>query len=137
MVAAMLNRDEEWVNEHKEEHIPGIASPRVLLQTLGTDWGRHMIDTNIWVNMVHREVNDIITLMPGQFQGIVLTDCRFNNEAEWIKAAGGDVWHISRPGAPLVTYHVSEQGVDFRLVDHSIVNDGSLEDLYLKIEEII
>ena len=42
--------------DKKEEMIESIgASPRKLLQTLGTDWGRDIIDENLWLNsMRHR-----------------------------------------------------------------------------------
>ena len=135
MVATLLNRDEDWINEHKEDHIDGLASPRRLLQTLGTDWGRSMIDPNIWVNLVNRELNE--RLLSESLEGVVLTDCRFNNEADWIHGNGGEVWQVIRPDAPEVNSHVSEAGIDPERVDRIILNDGSLEDLYLKIEEII
>jgi hypothetical protein len=134
MVSALLGEPESWVNEHKDEHIMGLASPRRLLQTLGTEWGRQIIDTNIWVNILSREVSK---LDPDWYNGVVIPDVRFNNEAEWILANGGQVWHVERPGALVVAPHISENGVDSRLISWNICNDGTLDDLYEKVEAIL
>lgn len=131
MVSALLQRDFDWVNEHKEEHIEGLASPRVLLQTLGTDWGRNMIDSNIWVNAVHRQVNDFLRSEESRdYDGIVLTDCRFDNEAEWVRGNGGEVWQVERN---LITEevptHPSENGVRGDLVDRILANNATILEL--------
>ena len=132
MICTMLEVSEDWLETHKDEHITGIASPRVLLQTLGTDWGRHMIDTNIWVNLVHHKVDDIATW--SHINGIVLTDVRFNNEAEWIRANGGVVWEVIRPEVLIESTHISENGVDAHLINTSFINDGTIEDLRQQVE---
>jgi len=137
MVVALLNRDEDWIEEHKEEHVNGLASPRRLLQTLGTEWGRHMIDTNIWVNLVHHDLNDILMKLPGHFTGVVLTDCRFNNEAEWIKACDGEIWQVVRPDIFEVADHPSEFGIDSHLIDRILLNDTTLLNLHNLIERNI
>lgn len=50
----------------------------VLLQLLGTEWGRKVYGPNIWVNIVRKLVETVATL-PGK-NLVVIADCRFKNE---------------------------------------------------------
>lgn len=69
------------------------ASPRKILQTLGTEWGRELIDNNIWVNAWRTKAMDM-TLKGVEL--IVVDDLRFHNEADVIKAIGGVVIRVER-----------------------------------------
>ena len=60
---------------------------------------------------------------------LIITDTRFDNEADFIRRAGGTVWHIDRASAPAVRAHVSEQGVARLPGDRVIDNNGTLDDL--------
>jgi len=60
---------------------------------------------------------------------LIITDTRFDNEAAFIRRAGGTIWHIERAAAPAVRPHVSEQGVARHPGDRVIDNNGSLDDL--------
>jgi hypothetical protein len=96
----------------KESPIAGIGkSPRHLMQTLGTDWGRGMIDENIWLwSMQHRI--DIAKEQGAQV--IVIDDCRFDNEADFITNQGGTVVLLRRDGIDYGSdSHASEQPIDF------------------------
>lgn len=138
MVCAMLNCERDWLEENKETHIEGLQSPRVLMQTLGTEWGRNIIDTNVWVNIVNREVNSLIALKPHyNCEGVVITDCRFKNEAEWIRGNGGEVWKVHRDNIPSVASHSSEYGIHEGLIDHHLDNNGSKEELFLQIRRLL
>ncbi|PPE71467.1 adenylate kinase [Caldimonas thermodepolymerans] len=105
-------------------------SPRYMMQTLGTEWGRRLIGEDFWVKRVLRRVREVT----GCGFPVVISDVRFDNEAEAIRAAGGHILHISRPGAPLVCGHVSEAGVTAHLGDYSILNNGSIEALHRQVE---
>lgn len=66
----------------------------------------------------------------------VITDCRFINEAQEVRRAGGEVWRIVRPGhtlPPEVANHPSETEQDTMemeaLVNRHIYNGGTLEQL--------
>jgi len=65
---------------------------------------------------------------------MVVSDVRFDNEADWVRSIGGLVIHIIRGSAPDVAAHSSEQGVTMRPGDGTIVNDGTLQDLYTQID---
>lgn len=112
----------------KEEIIPWLGkSPRQLLQTLGTEWGRNTIHPDLWVRVTMEKVR----AAPGTT--FLITDVRFDNEARAIRGAGGRVFRVIRPGheclAAGAAQHESEAGVNDGLIDGVIVNDGTLEQL--------
>jgi hypothetical protein len=67
--------------------------------------------------------------------GVVITDVRFENEAELVRGNGVLV-HIRRPGAVPVEAHISESGVPVKEGDFVIDNTGSLSALRRQIEEL-
>jgi hypothetical protein len=121
----------------KEERIEAIGrSPRELMQTLGTEWGRNLVHTDLWLHIAairlayHRRFAT----------ATVITDCRFNNEARWIRAQGGEIWHVLRKYgwnvAPLhpEPLHQSEHGIEMVAgVDSVILNDEGLEQLEFEV----
>lgn len=115
--------DPFWI-KHKEDPIgPSGFSPRVLMQTLGTEWAR-ALDENFWINLAQAKLDSLEGCM------MVVPDVRFENEAAWIRQAGGVVCHITRPDAPTVAAHSSEAGVRYKSGDLCLVNDGTINDLY-------
>lgn len=123
--------DAFW-QRHKEDALSNFAgrSLRHVLQTLGTEWGREHIHPDIWVRLAADELS---TRGPG----MVIADVRFGNEANWIRATGGLLIHLSRPGAPAVRQHLSEMGVGREPGDPLIINDGCIEELYEAVHDII
>jgi hypothetical protein len=109
----------------KEQPIPWLGkSPRELLQTLGTEWGRQMVNQDIWIKLAMRRA--------AEYERVAITDVRFENEAEAIEAAGGQVWLVERPGAGLAGAaggHSSEAGIPGHLVNQVVRNIGTLDDL--------
>jgi len=59
---------------------------------------------------------------------MVITDVRYENEAEWIRSVGGVILHVQRPGAG-PSEHSSERGIAVNPADYVLRNDGSLDDL--------
>jgi hypothetical protein len=117
----------------KDAPIPGIGkSLRELYQTLGTDWGRDMIDVNLWVrHLAHR-------LQAYPAANVVVSDVRFENEADFIRANGGTIIHIDRDAAPKTREHVSEAGITFKQgQDIWISNNGTPETLYDKAAQTL
>lgn len=106
------------------------CSPRRLLQSLGTEWGREMIHPEIWIMSTMQRIAD-----DGDY---VITDVRFNNEAEAVLARGGAVWRVVRPGGSTLTTeaaaHASEAGVADKYIDEQIANTGSLDDLAAAVD---
>jgi hypothetical protein len=96
-------------------------SPRQVMQSFGTDWGRQMINPNIWVYPVEKLVKEI--------DYVVVSDVRFINEVEMIKKNNGVLWKIERPNNPLKieTSHNSENGIDEKYIDRVIHNIGTVD----------
>ena len=105
-------------------------SPRQMAQLVGTDMARNVFDDQIWIKRAQKEIknNEKADLF-------VITDVRFENEAEFIRESGGYLIHIKRPddeGSVTGSDHESENGVS--LVegnDIEFVNGGSLDELKL------
>jgi hypothetical protein len=98
-------------------------SPRQLMQTLGTEWGRTLIHPDLWVLVADQMWQKYQKL--GQQGGVVLSDVRFRNEAKWVLSNGGLLINLTRPGAGIGLGHISESGIPTDLAQHVIANDGS------------
>lgn len=110
--------DRKW----KEEVVQWLGkSPRVLAQTLGTEWGRNCINSDIWLLAAAKAYTDA-----GMDGGMIITDVRFDNEADWIHERGGVVVKIDRPGVGTVAAHSSENGLRADKIDATVVNDESV-----------
>jgi hypothetical protein len=96
------------------------VSPRRLYQIVGTEWGRS-VDTNLWLKMAEQKL--------AASDGLIITDVRFPNEAEWVEDKGGVQLHVERKGVAAVSTHSSENGLPDSLVDFYIPNNGSIQDL--------
>lgn len=91
------------------------TSPRRFMQTLGTEWGRDHMGKNFWVNITERLIR--------RSGKAVITDTRFKNEVEAVKALGGVVVKIHRAGLKADTSHSSESGVEDLPFDYRVIND--------------
>lgn len=120
---------------HREEEIKWLGkSPRQLMQTLGTEWGRDQVHPNLWVLLAEQAWQ---REKSRGGCGFVVSDVRFANECEWITRAGGTLIEIVRPDAPTVADHRSEREALNLLGRWRITNDGTLEDLYARLDEIM
>lgn len=111
----------------KEQVIDWLGkSPRQVAQTLGTEWGRQMVHPNLWVMLMLRRWDEVRASTSPR---MVVTDVRFDNEAQAIIDAGGTVWKVEREGVAPVAAHVSEKGVSPALIEGAVKNYGSLTQL--------
>lgn len=130
-VAALKDRD------LKERPIGWLGkSPRELLQLLGTEFGRNLIREDIWIRRAMETVGAIG--MSGEYSGCVITDVRFDNEAEAIRGFGGIVFEVTRPGweclKTVTASHASERGISRQHILATIVNDGTIADLHAAVD---
>lgn len=158
MLRTLLQRfglDDELITRYltgdlKEERIPclGVTSRHAQI-TIGTEWGRDLIDNDLWARLWSYEAEAA--------GGKAMNDSvRFPNEEAAIQGAlGGFTILIERPGTEPAAYigykplsrllyrkfgimwgvHPSER-IDRLSPDHVIVNDGTLEQLYAEIDQI-
>lgn len=135
--------------------IPNLT-PRWVLQQWGTDVARKNFHNDIWVASVENRLQNIK-------DDIVITDCRFANEVNAIKGAGGITLRTHRGEDPnwieiatilnntqneaakieclrtleKLNIHASEYssvGLDY---DHHIDNNGTIDHLHKQMESII
>ena len=106
-------------------------SPRQLLQTLGTEWGRGL-DEDIWLKLLTPRLDGYARYGA---EYCLITDVRFPNEHTWIDNMGGAVVEIYRPLAASVASHSSEDGLN-RETDYFISNDSTINGLRLQAEEL-
>jgi hypothetical protein len=115
----------------KETTIPGLGvSYRYMAQTLGTEWGRNCMGPTFWTDIAAQH---LAALRQSGGRLFVVSDVRFDNEAQWIKDAGGEIWRISRQAAEPVRAHASEAEIDRIRHDQWIHNDGTVEDLWCAV----
>lgn len=123
-------------SERRNEPDPawdGLTARRAL-QVLGTEVGR-LLHPDVWVRATMREIA-VRRRLPHpsggtSWRNVVIPDVRFKNEAAAIKAAGGFLLRVVRPGAGL-TGAAGEHPSETELMDGDgvhdakIVNDGTL-----------
>jgi len=110
-----LMTDPDW-KEKPLEWLGG-KSPRQLLQSLGTDWGRDMVSETIWIDAMRRMISD------QSFDVIIIDDCRFENEAQMVRDMGGIVVGLERDGIAYTGEHKSETPVPAdAIIDASVVD---------------
>ncbi len=118
----------------------GGRTPRHAMQTLGTEWGRALSPT-FWVDAWRRSVDRATLEASADMRRLVVVadDVRFPEEVAAIRALGGVIVRVDRPGAGLAASagnHASET-TDIGAPDVVIVNDGDLDWLYAQVEAIV
>lgn len=120
-----------------------IITPRFVLQTLGTEFGRS-VSEDIWIDNGLKKAHQ--ALAEGKWA--VIKDIRFLNEAKKLRELGCEVWRINRPNLDKdivdragVSGHASESEqknpeMD-RLVTKEIANSGTLHELYTNVGALI
>lgn len=136
-IGDLLGLPQDVLEEVKEEQVPGLragVTPRYLMQTLGTEWGRTLIDPDLWVKVAMRDAVNALE----RGYAVAFADVRFANEAEAIRNLGGIIIQIDRPGGTAGTdAHVSEKGLPAELIDDTVVNDGTPQDLYNRVLDVL
>lgn len=125
-------------------------TPRWVLQNIGTDVMRTHFHSDIWVYSVMRQATKCL-------RPVVISDCRFMNEARILSEQGGHVWRVMR-GRPdwwsmaqqaaigdrafegmlkSRGVHASEWNVAAIAPTAEIDNTGTLEQLYSEVDNLI
>jgi len=106
-----------------------------LMQKVGQGL-RDKICDNLWVNLTLNDINHNLNY--------VISDCRYHNEMDEIKKLGGILIKIVRPDNETLKNslrdinHPSETELNsYNRYDHIIINDGTIENLFEKIKQII
>lgn len=127
----------DFEGEQKERVLPWLGrSPRYLMQTLGTEWGRDKVHPELWLLLASQNL-DLMARTHDTARGFVVSDLRFENEASFIRQRGGIVIHIQRTAAEAVAPHRSEGGIRGTEGDWFLPNDGTIEALQINLNEIV
>lgn len=115
-------------DESKETPMEWLANitPRRMLQTLGTEWGR-ALHPDLWVLCMRNHLVSIEkNMVSPDTLVIVIPDVRFENEVAMIREFGGVMVHVVRPGADNTDTHASEAGVQVAEEDYTAYNSEDL-----------
>lgn len=104
-------------------------TPREMMQSLGTEWGRMLVSGNVWISALRKQ------LKPQK--NYVIDDVRFDNEARFVRERGA-VIHVERERDIAGDTHISEAGIDDDLIDATIKNVSCYEsDLELEVVRVM
>ena len=116
------------------------VTPRWVLQYFGTEVMRQGMHDSIWIDSCMARYDGKPT---------VIADTRFENEIKIIREMGGSILLVKRGQDPdwFTDYvegnvvpknvHLSEYAWAKSEYDHLITNDGTLEELHLKIDNLV
>jgi hypothetical protein len=129
-------KDAFWENELQ---IPDFT-PRLALQRIGTECLRNGLSDNIWISILKQSILTADS-------NVVITDCRFPNEINMIRALGGTIiciqrsplpvwWNLAQEGLPVPGIHLSETAwVPF--ITTILPNIGTIQDLEKTADDYI
>lgn len=119
-----------------------LVTGREYLQLYGTESHRDVFGTDFWVEVTERKIDalDARAELGAEVDVVIITDCRFPNEAKMVNSRDGEVWEVTRPDNTTLTdgleAHRSETGLPDGAIEFQIANDGSLEDLWLLVRSV-
>ena len=136
-LATLLGMPVTEIEERKNERINfngSIVSIRHALQTLGTEWGRDTIHSDLWVNVLVEKLK-----VMNHMANVVIPDTRFPNEVGIMQS------YCNERGIQLTVVRVErdtddddnsthESETHELPADHIIVNNGTMEDTADQVE---
>jgi hypothetical protein len=103
---------------------PYQLTPRHLMRTLGTEWGRTCCGPRFWTDLWSDKVSQ--DLQSGA--DVACDDLRFPEEYYACKELGGQVWQITRTNAKPKSNHPSDGGLHGFKFDLTIENESNIND---------
>lgn len=128
-------------------------TPRYALRFVGTEMFRGVLSQSFWVHCLERRIQE------NPCERIVITDCRFPDEIDLITELGGTVIRVQKGPEPNwwnlaiqansgdesskqkleeeLCVHPSEYRWVGHPVDYIVTNDGTKQDLWNKVDQIL
>lgn len=139
-------RNAEWFVSTPEgkatemEFLAGMT-PRYLMQTLGTEWGRNTVDPDLWVMCGAQKMNNFLAAARGWTtkRQFLFDDVRFQNEVDLIHATGGQILRVVRPGQDtLMQPDEAQHASETQTLDHDLLltNTGTIKDIHDRLAEM-
>ena len=116
----------DWLDDSRDDR-PQVT-PRRFLQLVGTEFGRNLIHPHLWVRACLRRIE-------GR-SDVVISDCRFSNEARAIRERGGLVVRLNGRGE-FGDKHLSEMALPPGLVDFEVDNSGDVGWLHEQLARLM
>jgi deoxyadenosine/deoxycytidine kinase len=146
-----FSREQLWGESNKRDKLDTRYgfSPRYVLQKMATDFGRNLFE-DVWVNTTKHVIdklnNTISTYSPysgvnviytpqeceklNSEKNIIITDCRFVNELNFIKKQNWPIYRVKRDSEKHLD-HISETDLD-NILDTSftkVIINNNIEDM--------
>tara|TARA_Y100000034_G_C6838845_1_gene379316 strand:- start:124 stop:699 length:576 start_codon:yes stop_codon:yes gene_type:complete len=123
------------------------VSPRHLMQYLGTDVFRELYQ-GVWTDYFQRWHQQQVAAHADDRRvkpfSVVVSDVRYENEAQAVRNQGGVLWRISRAVAEdkemnggASTNHTSETALEDIKTEIIICNDATLKELYEMVDDAL
>lgn len=108
---------------------------REMAQKVGKESSRDVFGEDFWLRHIEKK----LATLPVEIPGLVLADVRYANEAVWVRQRGGLVLFVERINRPQAAneQHAAEQALDPSLADVIIPNNGTVQELWEKVDLIV
>jgi len=93
-------------------------TPRKMMQSLGTEWGREIIGNDTWIKALDMRTQPL---------NLIISDVRMENEADYVRGKGGIIIHIHGRGG-IEGGHSSEAGLIVKNGD-AVINNITLPNI--------
>lgn len=119
----------------KEVVLKGIGkTPRHMMQTLGTEWGRDTVKSTLWADVSMERIKGLME----DGYSVVVDDMRFPNEFHTIQAAMGQTVRVVRSSANTATTTHPSEGLLNNFIFNDIVhNEGTIVDLHREVADTL
>jgi len=122
--------DQLFTLEGKNEIDPRYGiSPRTAMQKFGTEFIRETVP-DLWLILMKQKLD----ALPAD-ELIVIDDCRFENEVQFVRGQGGVIIHIEGR-RPVASDHRSEAHLKIHATDHQIFNTSDLETFRVNVKNL-
>ena len=160
MLEGRTKQSREWREQRDEwwsQRLGREITPRLMLQLWGTEVCRRGFHDDIWIASLENKLRT-------SKDDIVISDCRFPNEIKSIREAGGIIvwvkrgdlpewyedainvnkgpngntrWALSKSSLDKFKIHASETAWVGTNFDSVLENDGSMDDLFAKVKDLV
>lgn len=137
MVRPIFDVDDIYRRGSKEDLIDGFGiSLREVLQSLGTDWGRSMISKDLWIKVLDKRISEQYS----DFDVVIISDVRFDNERDYIINNGGKVINITgakdKHNKSKFSEHASEWGIEDEIEGVVQLENDFTSDYLVSLKEV-
>jgi hypothetical protein len=110
-------------------------SYREMAQKVGKESSRDVFGDDFWMRNVEKYFNSFSRA----YDGLILADIRYANEARWVTNNNGIVIFVTRENRDYAANesHPAEQGLPFELADVVIPNNGTVQELYDLVDLVV